>query len=198
MVFCQRILTCMSFEHSAAIPQPNEGNDTDSVISESGTIVDVDAGAWMQEKVTTFEQTEKGIPFPEYVLVDLEDAVEAEPAVAEAVADMYEQCRRYTATVAEFEVLIANGYGDERFAEVSASRGRTHDATITAVNVAIATLKQHHFDVAEWTESFGLGDATRRQAYGKFAMLLTLKRVAEQLKQQQQQVAGDTADQFAA
>jgi len=136
----------------------------------------VDADAWIKEKTAEMSASERGIAFPEYILIDLQHAIEFEPTLQEPIEKMFEQCRRYTATVAEFESLSVNGYSDERFSELSASRGRTHDATITEINVAMEALKNNHFDISDWVEQY---------AYAKFAILLTLKRVALELEEQQ-------------
>jgi hypothetical protein len=145
---------------------------------------------WIQEKAVEMSGSKKGIPFPEYILVDLEDAGEAEPELQELITDMFEQCRRYTATVAEFEAMISLGYSDERFAEVSASRGKTHDVTISAIDLVLREMKAKHFDIEEWVAEFELGNPERRQAYGKFAMLLTFKRIITQLEALREEAAG--------
>jgi len=138
--------------------------------------------AWMQEKAKEMNESKKGIRLHEDVLLDLEYAAEGDSALQQCIDDMFVQCRRYTATVAEFEAMIVHGYSDERFAEVSATRGRTHDVTISAIDLVLREMKKKYFDTEEWATASGLGNPEHRQAYGVFAISLTFKRIIVQLE----------------
>lgn len=94
----------------------------------------------------------------------------------EIINDMYEKCRRYALTVAEFKESIGPGMDPDLLSVLSESRKRIHNAMIDSVNIIIRAMKKYEINT-DWTESFNLGNSTNRIAYGKFGILLALRKL---------------------
>jgi len=123
--------------------------------------------------------------FPEHVLVDLELVAESNEDLQEPIEEMIVWCKRYTLTVIEFEKLATDPDAIERFQELGESRGKTHDATMDAINLVVREMNKSYEDT-EWATEYNLHDVkNNRVHYAKFAILLTLKKLLMDTEEQE-------------
>jgi len=115
--------------------------------------------------------------FPEHVVVDLELLAESNEDLREPIEQMILWCKRYTLTVIEFEKLATDPDASDRFQELGESRGKTHDATMDAINLVVREMNKS-FEDTEWATENNLHNVEHNRVhYAKFAIMFTLKKL---------------------
>lgn len=110
---------------------------------------------------------------PYVSLVKLEETCKGNEILEERLQDFVLHALRYAETVCRFEQIVAKrteSTQDGSLAEIETIRTRTHDATISSIDILARSLKKSS-KVTEWYAML----AGSRAAYGKFALLIAFE-----------------------
>lgn len=108
----------------------------------------------------------------------LEQSCQGNEVLEGLLKEVYDYCDRYAETLCRFEQIVnesRDADSGEARAEIERVRGKTHDATIDAINLLARSLKKSGRD-SSWIAKVA---ASERAGYGNFALTTALERALE-------------------